>query len=1072
MRQVLLISILLVAFYVKGQTYNFESTSTPSGWTVTNGTLAPSAEHHKGGLRSLCWTINAGTTSVVTVVWSPVYYANAYAAFMQIYSPDASNSQITVEFGYKGSNTNYYYSAIYTTNYKGWREFLRNYSETAGFVNHTINSVRFKLTSTTARKIYFDDINLKDTIVSTRKRIIGTQWINDSQYFTVGSVSKNPFNLYSNVVDIQITQPTATELDDLYSLRSTLARTPTAGNSTELTAARNYATSLNISRNGDGSVKGNLINTSAESLTTDFVKDIFTKAEILAADATDNTKLEFFRLYLDHILDQGIAEGCSFELFSNVYDPLITIPEKILNLLPKCTTEEKNEVLKLVKWIALYGHLYDSSLTYLSLLDSDIPYLCLPHMAGVAVFQTDDALAVRELKGLKRFIDRNLMYTPGGNDFLKQDGTSFHHNSHYNNYTYSLKTITDYMNILKGTVYKVSTNAYNRLKKAVVSEYKMATINTGDTRHTANSLCGRHPFDTGMEVQYTYALFNKLIAIGEDCLGVPDSDLIDAKAYFFQPYSTTPNVKYNGFHQFNNGALGIYRTANWVATMKAPTTKYWGSEIYSGANRFGRYQSHGSLEITYNGTLAKSGYPTNKTGGGWDWNVIPGTTTIHYTTWQDLMPGGNINDRFDQYAKTSNFAGALEYGDIGLFACNFDQADNWGSLQRFSPTNLKFKKSMFAIDNKIFCLGSDISSDRSFKTTLNTATNLFQNIYDSANSVTFYVNGVAKSNPYSTTLSSVSSNWMINIQKTGYYIPSGNDDIIVQYNNQTTPKEDGSDYATPTTTLPAAKAYIKHGTTVPVSAKKKYSFVVIPNTYVSAMQSFATACNNGSVYSILKQDADAHVIKYLPLEITAYSFFVASTVSTGIVAASSGPVLLIEKTLSGGSKHSFGISLPDMKPQWDATYGWIEGAESVTSITLNGNWYSDGTPTDGITINTPSGGKTIIQVSLGQGNRKYFAVKDSPAAAPSIHTQIAEDIQNNKFMTYYKEGSNLKIKFLSNSSSVVNITISSIDGRVVYNKKHSISNSEVLIPTRSFLSGIYYCIISDSQHSESFKWIK
>lgn len=47
--------------------------------------------------------------------------------------------------------------------------------------------------------------------------------------------------------------------------------------------------------------------------------------------------------------------------------------------------------------------------------------------------------------------------------------------------------------------------------------------------------------------------------------------------------------KLDGFYQFNYSPAGIYRQANWVATMRCPTTRFWGGEIYNKTNRFGRY---------------------------------------------------------------------------------------------------------------------------------------------------------------------------------------------------------------------------------------------------------------------------------------------------------------------------------------------------------------------------------------------------------------------------------------------------------------------------------------------------
>lgn len=145
--------------------------------------------------------------------------------------------------------------------------------------------------------------------------------------------------------------------------------------------------------------------------------------------------------------------------------------------------------------------------------------------------------------------------------------------------------------------------------------------------------------------------------------------------------------------------------------MRSPTTKFWGGEIYNKTNRFGRYQSHGTLEIIYEGGLLPTGYPANKDnkGAGWELNMMPGSTTVHYTDWKEMMPYKNDKDRFDQWAKTSNFAGAVSMKEYGLFAAAFDQGDHWGS-QRFTPTNLTFCKSVLAIDGMLFSVGNGISA--------------------------------------------------------------------------------------------------------------------------------------------------------------------------------------------------------------------------------------------------------------------------------------------------------------------------------------------------------------------------
>ena len=96
-------------------------------------------------------------------------------------------------------------------------------------------------------------------------------------------------------------------------------------------------------------------------------------------------------------------------------------------------------------------------------------YLLLPQMLSIAIYQTDDAVVVRELKAFKRFIERNTEYFSGGSSILKVDGTGFHHGTNYNNYMYAYKTWSDYIYNLRGTPFKISAEAYLRFRKAILT---------------------------------------------------------------------------------------------------------------------------------------------------------------------------------------------------------------------------------------------------------------------------------------------------------------------------------------------------------------------------------------------------------------------------------------------------------------------------------------------------------------------------------------------------------------------------------------------------------------------------
>ena len=1049
----LIVSFLVYAFNLNAQSFTFES-STASWVPSGTATVGLSTEHYKEGVQSLCWTTTG--TSVMTVSFTTFTASTTNSALLQIYSPSITNDTLTFEFMNGGFVKR---KAVFLCNFKGWHEFNRAYTEYASTTTTSITSVKItiKPTTSTARKTYFDAVELNHSTDATR--IMGSHWLLDKTYMIADTSS---LSLFANPIDIPVATPTSQELSALTSLRTTLKRTPTAGTSTTLADAKAYVASLNIVRNSDGSVHGNVIDASADALTDAFMTTLANRIEILAADALVNSSsMTLFQNLIDHILDQGISEGCNYMTFSNSYNPVRDVPGGLLDALPAYTADEKAEVLKLVRWISFYGTMYYPQSSYLTNQVSDIIYLCLPAMMGVALNQSDDATSVRELKAFKRFLDRNTEYVPGGGDILKPDGTGFHHNTHYNNYMYAYKTWVQYMYYVKSTPFKIATDSYQRFKKAVISDYIMGTLDVGDNHFFANSLCGRKPFDIG--VQFTKAYFDYLVAIGTDCLGAQDNEIASAYNYFFQTTKyTAPTQKYEGFYQFNYSPSGIYRKANWVATMHAPTANFFGAEIYDNTNRFGRYQSHGSLEIMYSGTLANSGYPlSSATSGGWDWNVIPGATTVQYDSWQEMMPYKSVTGRFDQRTKTKNFTGALSFVDCGMFATDFDQIDTWSS-SAYTATNLVFKKSMFAFENIIISLGSNISSSGTYSTGMPTTTNLFQNLISSS-SGNFIYNGTTLTLPYTSTNATTSDNWLITPQGTGYFVPKGNDPIEIRYDNQSTPNYTGSDYAAPVNSVPAAKAYLNHGVK---PSSKSYSFVVIPATNTTQMQSMASQLANGggSVYQILSQSNSVHALLYKPLNITAYSFFsAASNLSYGIVKSTTSPHLLMDKYDATLNRHYFAISDPNLHPASDATYGWV-ATSNQTILTLTGEW-KEISPVNGVSFATPVGGQTLVTVTMYNGEPIYFGAKMLSDVA------TVNPVTDSNWAKLTKQTDNLKINFSESINSNTTVQIINLNGIRVYDQTINSETKSVLVSTKNFKHGLFLCMVSDTYRLKTFKFV-
>ena len=125
-----------------------------------------------------------------------------------------------------------------------------------------------------------------------------------------------------------------------------------------------------------------------------------------------------------------------------------------------------------------------------------------------------------------------------------------------------------------------------------------------------------------------------------------------------------------------------------------------------------------------------------------------------------------------------------------MCAAAFVQGDCWGK-RRFEPTNLRFCKSVFAIDGMLISLGSDISAVGDYSDDRLTATNLFQVVGERGYGP-FIINGIDVKRDRVESLNLKKKDaWMVAPNTTGYYIPAGNDPLIVESVEQNVPASSG-----------------------------------------------------------------------------------------------------------------------------------------------------------------------------------------------------------------------------------------------------------------------------------------
>lgn len=921
---------LMVLFIAKDaisqQRFVSFDTGVPSNWQTNADTaLAASTGHIKAG-KALKWHAKKGVYIRATNLAIPKASLDSAAsaiAHMFIHAPAASNDTLLFEFMDDSGLVRR--SGKMLLNYKGWREFHRSYaydysagSLVPGFLLNEMKITYKPANIADSCLIYIDEVTL---IGNKDVRIPGPHVWPDYPQF-VKQVTNAPYlNVLENWKsgsDLPVVAATAQELADMQTLKAYFARESGEVTEAALTAAKNYVLACNIGYHTDGNIRGAGIVKIYDPATLVLISGHCSSLARAANKGDSDAKAKLV-LFTEYLISEGLAEGGRIVLQTNSYTNPRIFPVGFLEALPHYTPVLRAEVLKMLKWANEYSVIYGAN--FIEGYSVDYLKLRTAFLFELALLDPDANVTVRDLKMVKRFMERNTVPSPGGRDGVKPDGVGYHHGSQHTSYMGAWATWIGLAELLKGTAYKIDLVAYKRMSMAL--KYLLMGSSKGILFAHAES--GRNPFPAALPVSLTD--FEKFVEIGGDIQHLPAdpemgaiyNDVTGTNKY------SVPAIATAGFHQYNYGALGILRKNKWTAVMRGFTSKIFGAEIYKNENRYGRYQSYGSLELLYDGALAATGYILS--GKGWDWNVMPGTTTVHFPAFSGLQPSKDTAMEFQNL----NFAGSLSLGADGIFGFNFAEMANGNYL----PSRLRFKKTVFAFDSILVCLGSNINA---IDGRGNVATNLFQGINKTVNPAIYVNSATAVTADYDQTLDTqLAGIWLVNGQSTGYYVARGNGTVRVFRGSQSTPKETVMDQTLPNSfeTALASKAWINHGLN-PV--ERAYQFVVVPGTTPQAMQALATQIETNTIYQVLKQSDTMHVVKYFPNSLTSYAFYKASnSVNVGFVKSVSDVSLLGIK--ENGDTLTVTMNSPDMNVKKETAYDYYWRAyPRPVNLVLNGNW--------------------------------------------------------------------------------------------------------------------------------------
>ena len=192
-----------------------------------------------------------------------------------------------------------------------------------------------------------------------------------------------------------------------------------------------------------------------------------------------------------------------------------------------------------------------------------------------------------------------------------------------------------------------------------------------------------------------------------------------------------------GCHSYPFNCSLTYRQDDWSVTIAGHSRYLWSAEIYNGANHYGRYLTHGSMQILADGSPEISCLGSGYQVAGWDWCHIPGATAAEIPMEAMKADVRNV-DEFSGYEEMllsdEWFAGGVTHkGNAGAYAMILHEHDKYNG-------SLRARKSYFAFDNRVIALGSDLEN---FLPGSSLHTTLFQNVLNDPQRDITGVNGGA-----------------------------------------------------------------------------------------------------------------------------------------------------------------------------------------------------------------------------------------------------------------------------------------------------------------------------------------
>ena len=864
--------------------FSFEN-DTEGVTASSHSSVSISDEHSKLGHKSLKWEWKRKGSSMS--INAPVPYLaknpnpkeTSVSSFVfWIYSPKPLDGQLHFSFMKDGKECSWFDYQLGFTGWRGaWVAFDRDME---GTPLEDMDEVRITASKDLKRgELYFDGIitaSFQDVRYHTadwQARFINKETTNF--WLTLNQFWDNELDIH--VEDREMTEQ---EIADCKVIENRFIELVTDGvKPLSIDEIRKIYDAYNIRFNEDGTINGLPIwfirygetylnqgipdampTFTARGQTLRQLNDAMLKIAVTYMQETDSAvKAEIAQIYVNltkHLLDQGFAVGSGQGTLHHLGYSMrnfYTAPVIMKSVLKEAGLAGQMQMA--MEWFCGAGEVRTTP-EQLG-MDIDAFNTSLMGRFGAVIMLNDDSYKHAYFTALSRWVDNGFKYTEGTNPAFKRDGTVVHHRKCYPEYAIGgFKGSVNAIWMLAGTQWAISQESHEIQKNALMTMRFCSQLKSFPL-----AMSGRHPDGTRSLIPSQFALLAD--AGSPDGSQAIDKDL--AEAYlringtsgkwgekFTAAGLVAENAPVGGKYLPYNCSLS-YRQGGWLLTFAGHSRYLWAAETYQRENHYGRYLTHGSMQLLCGKDSFESGYQL----AGWDWCHIPGTTAAAIP--MEQMKANVLNvDEFSGYEEMllsdEWFAGGVSFGtDAAMYSMKLHEHDKYNG-------SLRARKSFFAFGNRIVCIGDGLENSLEGS---ELHTTLFQNAIaadDVCDAETFESESIVLGDKFGNAYF---------VRNAKVCLTKG---LQHSFHEETDAPTEGY----------FERAYIDHGTVCTGSDADRYEYMVV----IAPTKTDVDLYEAQRPYDVLRADASAHIVKDQISGIIGCAAFETVSVDDNIVSLS------------------------------------------------------------------------------------------------------------------------------------------------------------------------------------------